>query len=313
MAPSDESFDAQLLRGPTFLTTVNSKTYEELVQEVRWLLVPPGDASESRCAILKRASNNAPKSTALRRARTSLMVWSLQQRETMKRILVIEDDKDIVELVKYNLEKDGFQVTTSGDGGMGLAQIRKAPPDLLILDLMLPKLSGLEICKEVRKDVSLNRLPVLILTAKGEEADRVVGLELGADDYVTKPFSPRELVARVKALLRRSEPATPSEKPIEIGALRIDPAAYRVTRGGKSVPMSTLEFRLLYFLAARPNRVFTRDQLLDGVWGTERFVTPRSVDVYVRRLREKIETDPQRPLYMKTIRGAGYLFETRAS
>jgi phosphate regulon transcriptional regulator PhoB len=231
----------------------------------------------------------------------------------MKKILLIEDDKDIVELVKYNLEKDGFNVAASGDGATGLAQLRKSPPDLLLLDLMLPKLSGLEICKEVRKDVSLNRLPVLILTAKGEEADRVVGLELGADDYVTKPFSPRELVARVKALLRRAEPATAPEKPIEIGMLRIDPAAYRVTRAGKPVPMSTLEFRLLYFLAARPNRVFTRDQLLDGVWGTERFVTPRSVDVYMRRLREKIETEPQHPAYMKTIRGAGYIFETRAS
>jgi phosphate regulon transcriptional regulator PhoB len=231
----------------------------------------------------------------------------------MKKILLIEDDKDIVELVKYNLEKDGFNVAASADGATGLAQLRKSPPDLLLLDLMLPKVSGLEICKEVRKDVSLNRLPVLILTAKGEEADRVVGLELGADDYVTKPFSPRELVARVKALLRRSEPATAPEKPIEIGVLRIDPAAYRVTRAGKPVPMSTLEFRLLYFLAARPNRVFTRDQLLDGVWGTERFVTPRSVDVYVRRLREKIETEPQHPAYMKTIRGAGYIFETRAS
>jgi phosphate regulon transcriptional regulator PhoB len=231
----------------------------------------------------------------------------------MKRVLVIEDDKDIIELVRYNLEKDGFQVAASVDGATGLAQVRKTPPDLLILDLMLPKLSGLEICKEVRKDVSLNRLPVLILTAKGEEADRVVGLELGADDYVTKPFSPRELVARVKALLRRTEPGTPTEKTIEIGVLRIDPAAYKVTRGGKPVPMSTLEFRLLYFLAARPDRVFTRDQLLDGVWGTERFVTPRSVDVYVRRLREKIESDPQHPAFMKTIRGAGYLFETRAS
>jgi two-component system, OmpR family, alkaline phosphatase synthesis response regulator PhoP len=231
----------------------------------------------------------------------------------MKRVLVVEDDKDIVELVRYNLEKDGYQVTSSADGATGLAQIRKAPPDLLVLDLMLPKLSGLEICKEVRKDASLNRLPVLILTAKGEEADRVVGLELGADDYVTKPFSPRELTARVKALLRRSEPGTPSEKPIEIGTLRIDPAAYRVTRAAKPVPMSTLEFRLLYFLAARPNRVFTRDQLLDAVWGTERFVTPRSVDVYVRRLREKVELDPQQPVHMKTVRGAGYLFETRAS
>jgi two-component system, OmpR family, alkaline phosphatase synthesis response regulator PhoP len=232
----------------------------------------------------------------------------------MKRIQVIEDDKDIIELVRYNLEKDGFQVIASSDGATGLAQIRKAPPDLVVLDLMLPKLSGLDICKEVRKDASLNRLPILILTAKGEEADRVVGLELGADDYVTKPFSPRELVARVKALLRRAEPpAAASEKPIEIGALRIDPAAYRVTRGGKAVPMSTLEFRLLYFLAARPNRVFTRDQLLDGVWGTDRFVTPRSVDVYVRRLREKMESDPQHPAHLKTIRGAGYLFETRAS
>ncbi|HKS67315.1 MAG TPA: response regulator [Candidatus Acidoferrales bacterium] len=231
----------------------------------------------------------------------------------MKRVLLIEDDKDIVELVRYNLDKEGFQCASASDGATGLAQVRKAPPDLLILDLMLPKVAGLEICKEVRKDASLNRLPILILTAKGEEADRVVGLELGADDYVTKPFSPRELVARIKALLRRSEPGTPSEKLIEIGALRIDPAAYRVTRGGKPVPMSTLEFRLLYFLASRPNRVFSRDQLLDAVWGTERFVTPRSVDVYVRRLREKIEMDPQRPAYMKTMRGAGYLFETRAS
>ncbi len=241
------------------------------------------------------------------------MVKAKPLKTHMRRILVIEDDKDIVELVRYNLEKEGFQVVASADGTTGLAQIRKSPPDLLILDLMLPKLSGLEICKEIRKDASLNRLPVLILTAKGEEADRVVGLELGADDYVTKPFSPRELVARVKALLRRSEPISSADKPIEIGSLRIDPAAYRVTRDGRAVTMSTLEFRLLYFLAARPNRVFTRDQLLDGVWGTDRFVTPRSVDVYVRRLREKIELDPQHPAYMKTIRGAGYLFETRAS
>ncbi|HEV2205391.1 MAG TPA: response regulator [Candidatus Acidoferrales bacterium] len=231
----------------------------------------------------------------------------------MKRVLLVEDDRDIVELVRYNLEKEGYQFLSAGDGATGLAQVRKTPPDLLILDLMLPKLSGLEICKEIRKDVNLNRLPILMLTAKGEEADRIVGLELGADDYVTKPFSPRELAARVKALLRRSEPGAPPEKLVEVGALRIDPAAYRVTRAGKPVAMSTLEFRLLYFLASRPDRVFTRDQLLDAVWGTERFVTPRSVDVYVRRLREKIEMDPQRPAYMKTVRGAGYKFETRAS
>ncbi len=231
----------------------------------------------------------------------------------MKRILIIEDDKDIIELVRYNLEKEGFQVTGVGDGMTGLAQVKKSPPDLLLLDLMLPKLAGLEVCKEIRRNEALNRLPILMLTARGDEADRVVGLELGADDYVTKPFSPRELVARVKALLRRTQPAGEAERPIEIGRLLIDPASYRVTRAGKAVPMSTLEFRLLYFLASRPNRVFSRDQLLDAVWGTERFVTPRSVDVYVRRLREKIEADPENPVYLKTVRGAGYIFETRAS
>src|ERR1700684_3808878 len=235
------------------------------------------------------------------------------ERELMKRVLVIEDDKDIVELVRYNLEKDGYQVASSGDGSTGLAQIRKAAPDLLILDLMLPKLSGLEICKEVRKDVTLSLLPSLIVTAKGEEADRVVGLELGADDYVTKPFSPRELAARVKALLRRTEPAGEVERAIEVGRLLIEPSSYRVSRAGKALTLSTLEFRLIYYLAARPNRVFTRDQLLDAVWGTDRFVTPRSVDVYVRRLREKIEPDPENPMHLKTVRGAGYLFETRAA
>jgi len=158
-------------------------------------------------------------------------------------------------------------------------------------------------------DQALNRLPILMLTARGEEADRVLGLELGADDYVTKPFSPRELNARIKALLRRAEPARETPKPIEVGTLAIDPASYRVTRSGKPVPLSTLEFRLLYYLASRPNRVFTRDQLLDAVWGTDRFVTPRSVDVYVRRLREKIEVDPEHPVFVRTVRGAGYLFE----
>ena len=230
-----------------------------------------------------------------------------------RKILIIEDEKDIVELLRYNLEKEGFQVASAGDGVTGLAQVRRTAPDLLVLDLMLPKLPGLEICKEVRRDQSLNRLPILMLTARGEEADRVLGLELGADDYVTKPFSPRELVARVKALLRRAEPGGEAKKSIAVGALVIDPAAYRVTRSGKAVPMSTLEFRLLYYLASRPNRVFTRDQLLDSVWGTERFVTPRSVDVYIRRLREKVEADPETPVHLKTVRGAGYLFETRAN
>ncbi|MGH9792222.1 MAG: response regulator [Candidatus Acidiferrales bacterium] len=229
----------------------------------------------------------------------------------MKRVLIIEDDRDIVELVRYNLEQEGFQVAAISDGSSGLAQIRRSPPDLLILDLMLPKLSGLEICKAVRREQSLNRLPILMLTARGDESDRVVGLELGADDYVTKPFSPRELVARIKALLRRTGDAGggDAEKVIEAGQLVIDPGGYRVTRGGKPLPLSTLEFRLLYYLASHPGRVFTRDQLLDSVWGTDRFVTPRSVDACMRRLREKVESDPENPRHLKTMRGAGYLFE----
>src|ERR1700751_3842976 len=231
----------------------------------------------------------------------------------MKRILIIEDDRDIVELVRYNLANEGFQVQAAFDGTSGLNTLKKTPPDLLLLDLMLPKVSGLDICREVRRDDSLNRLPILMLTARGEEADRVVGLEMGADDYVTKPFSARELLARVKALLRRAEPPADSPRIIEIGKLAIDPASYRVSNTGKPVPLSTLQFRLLYYLASRPNRVFTRDQLLDAVWGTDRFVTPRSVDVYVRRLREKIESDPENPVHLKTVRGAGYLFETRAA
>jgi len=232
---------------------------------------------------------------------------------SMKRILIIEDDRDIAELVRYNLENEGFQVTAANDGSTGLATLKKSPPDLLLLDLMLPKLSGLDICREIRRNESLNRLPILMLTAKGEEADRIVGLEMGADDYVTKPFSPRELTARVKALLRRAEPPGVAPRLLAVGKLEIDPAAYRVSLSGKAVTLSTLEFRLLYFLASRPNRVFSRDQLLDAVWGTDRFVTPRSVDVYVRRLREKVEPDPEHPLHLKTVRGAGYMFETRAA
>jgi phosphate regulon transcriptional regulator PhoB len=228
----------------------------------------------------------------------------------MKRVLLIEDDRDIVELVRYNLEREGFQVGSAMDGATGLVQVRKTPPDILLLDLMLPKLSGLEICKEIRRDQALNRLPILMLTARGEEADRVVGLEMGADDYVTKPFSPRELVARVKALLRRAEPPGETQRTIESRGLSIDPSSYRVAHDGKPVTLSTLEFRLLYYLATRPNRVYTRDQLLDAVWGTERFVTPRSVDVYIRRLREKVEIDADHPTFLKTVRGAGYMFES---
>jgi len=235
----------------------------------------------------------------------------------MKRVLVIEDDPDIVELLRYNLEKEGFEVAAREDGESGLRALRSDRRDLLILDLMLPQLSGLEVCKEVRRDPNLEKLPVIMLTARGEETDRVIGLELGADDYVTKPFSVREMVARIKALLRRADRGgdkqEAGEGTIEVGELSIDPSSFAVSRDGEPVELTALEFRLLHYLASRPNRIFSRDQLLDAVWGTERFVTPRSVDVYIRRLREKIEVNPVEPVLLKTKRGAGYLFETHAS
>jgi two-component system, OmpR family, alkaline phosphatase synthesis response regulator PhoP len=233
----------------------------------------------------------------------------------MKKILIVEDDKDIIELVRYNLEKENFRVIHAQDGVLGLTQIRKTRPDLIILDLMLPRLSGLEICREVRKDPSLSRIPIIMLTARGDEADRVVGLEMGADDYVPKPFSPRELVARVRALFRRGEPSDgeTAEAPVEIGNLVIDPHRFQVLKDGSALSLSSLEFRLLHFLASHPNRVYTRDRLLDAIWGNERYVIPRSIDVYIRRLREKIENDPQQPVFLKTVRGAGYLFESQYS
>jgi DNA-binding response OmpR family regulator len=236
----------------------------------------------------------------------------------MKRVLVVEDDPDIVELLRYNLDKEGFAVEAFADGESGLRALKSQRADLLILDLMLPQLSGLEVCKEVRRDAALEKLPVIMLTARGEETDRVIGLELGADDYVTKPFSVREMVARVKALLRRAErvgekTAEFTEEVLHRGALAIDPSSFAVSRDGVPLELTALEFRLLHYLARHPNRIFSRDQLLDAVWGTERFVTPRSVDVYIRRLREKIEVNPVKPVFLKTKRGAGYLFETIAS
>lgn len=231
----------------------------------------------------------------------------------MKRILiiaddrVIEDDRDIVKLVRYNLTSEGFEVGVSSDGSSGFEQARKSPPDLLLL--MLPKMSGLEICKDIRRDPTLNRLPIVML-ARGENADRVVGLEMGADDYVTKPFSPRELVARVKSLLRRAEPGGELNRAIGVGKLVIDPSCYRVTRAGQPLTLTTREFRILYYVAARPNRVFTREQLIEALWGKNQFVTRRSVDVYMRRLREKLEVDPENPVHLKTVRGIGYLFES---
>jgi DNA-binding response OmpR family regulator len=210
-----------------------------------------------------------------------------------KKILIVEDERDVVKLLRYNLEKEGFRVS--------------AVTDLVILDLMLPGMDGLEICRQLRRHDKYASVPILMLTARSEEADRVVGLEIGADDYVTKPFSMRELIARVRALLRRHEPA-PQRTNLQRGELHIDPTAHTVNVAGKHVELSALEFRLLHYLAAHPGMVFSRDHLLDRVWGNDRSVTPRSVDVYVRRVREKIEQQPQHPVYVQTVHGVGYRF-----
>ncbi|PYS49664.1 MAG: DNA-binding response regulator [Acidobacteria bacterium] len=225
-----------------------------------------------------------------------------------KKILIVEDEHDVVKLLKYNLEKEGFKVSYTTEGSLALAEIRRDEPDLVILDLMLPGLDGLEICRQLRRNEKYTSLPLLMLTARGEEADRVVGLEMGADDYVTKPFSMRELVARVRALLRRREQPGALKATLQRGQLVIDPSAHNVSLAGRRIELSALEFRLLHYLASHPGMVFSRDQLLDHVWGNDRTVTPRSVDVYVRRVREKVEPDPRSPTYIQTIHGVGYRF-----
>ena len=226
----------------------------------------------------------------------------------VKKVLIVEDETDLVKLLKYNLEKEGFRVNYATEGTVALAEARRDPPDLVILDLMLPGLDGLEVCRQLRRNDRFARTPILILSARSEEADRVVGLELGADDYVTKPFSTREVIARVRALLRRNEPVGPQRSKINRGDLVIDPTAHSVSVAGRSVELSALEFRLLQYLASHPGMVFSRDQLLDSVWGNDRTVTPRSVDVYIRRIREKVEVQPQQPAYIQTIHGVGYRF-----
>jgi phosphate regulon transcriptional regulator PhoB len=228
----------------------------------------------------------------------------------LKKILIVEDEHDLIKLLKYNLEKEGFKVGHTTDGSLALAEIRREMPDLVILDLMLPGMDGLEVCRQLRRNDRFASIPVLMLTARSEEADRVVGLEIGADDYVTKPFSMRELIARVRALLRRHDAPDTNRNSIQRGDLRIDPSAHSVSIMGKEIELSALEFRLLHHLASHPGMVFSRDQLLDRVWGNDRSVTQRSVDVYIRRVREKIELKPQDPIYLQTVHGVGYRFAT---
>ena len=231
--------------------------------------------------------------------------------ETPKNILIVDDEADLVELVSYNLKKEGFIVDSASDGETALTKIRKGKYGLLILDLMLPGIQGMELCRILRNDPKTSVLPIIMLTAKGEEVDKILGLEMGADDYMAKPFSPRELVARVKAVLRRSKEKPVSEKILKIGDLEIDRERYVVSVRTKPVKLSATEFKLLLFLAERKGKVFSRDQLLDAVWRDEAFVEPRTVDVHIRRVRSNIEEDPAKPKYIKTMRGIGYFFDAR--
>ena len=225
------------------------------------------------------------------------------------KIFVVEDDADISRLVKHHLEMAGYRVRTFSNTSHVLAEAQRERPSLFLLDIMVPGGDGLELCRQIRQaGATLAGVPIIFLTAKTEETDRIVGLEIGADDYITKPFSPRELVARVKAVLRRSErPLPPSV--INAGDLEINGSAMTLVVRGAPVVTTTTEFRLLHHLAGHAGQVFTRDQLLDAVWRDTSFVSPRSVDVYVRKIREKIERDPENPRYLRTVRGAGYRFE----
>ncbi|MBI2423654.1 MAG: response regulator transcription factor [Candidatus Hydrogenedentes bacterium] len=226
-----------------------------------------------------------------------------------QQILVVEDDEDILELVRYNLAREGYQVTLAESGEAGLKALQKHLPDLLILDLMLPEIDGLEVCKRIRASETMNQLPILMLTAKGEEADIVTGLELGADDYVTKPFSPRILLARVRAVLRRrSQPEIRDDDSIRIHDLAIHPGRHEVLVGGERVELTHTEFQVLHFLARRPGWVFTRYQIVDAVHGTDYAVTERSVDVQIVGLRKKLGEAGK---LINTVRGVGYRFQEK--
>ncbi len=222
------------------------------------------------------------------------------------KVLVVDDENPIVEAVAYNLRKEGFQALTASDAEQCLEVARTEKPDLIILDVMLPSASGFDVCRMLRKQ---NDVPIIMLTARAEETDRVVGLELGADDYITKPFSMRELMARVKTVLRRTHlGAISTEAVVRAGNLTVDPNRYEVTLGDKRIELSPKEFDLLRFMATHPGQVFSRQSLLDRVWGADAYVEDRTVDVHIRWLREKIEVNASRPERLLTVRGVGYKF-----
>ena len=223
------------------------------------------------------------------------------------RLLVVEDEQALVTMLRYNLEREGFEVSEAADGEEALLRIAEDKPDLVLLDWMLPLVSGLEVCRRLRRSPQTRTLPVILLTARGEEADRVRGLENGADDYVVKPFSPSELVARVRALIRRAQPTAEADV-LKYGGVAMDLVAHRVTRGARAVHLGPTEYRLLQHLLRYPRRVFSREQLLDAVWGHGIYIEPRTVDVHIRRLRKALNA-PGEPDLVRTVRSAGYALD----
>jgi DNA-binding response OmpR family regulator len=223
-------------------------------------------------------------------------------------IMLVEDEPNIAEVVSLYLRRSGYQVLIAVDGQSALDQVGRQMPDLIILDLMLPGLDGFSLTRWIRAQ---DAVPIIILTARREESDRIAGLEMGADDYIVKPFSPQELVSRVRAVLRRTRNAVLNgqEKPLQFSGLSIDPQTRLVTVKGQEVSLTAKEFDMLWFLARHPRQVFTRDQLLEGIWGISEYIDPSTVTVHVRRLREKIETVPSEPVHILTVWGVGYKFE----
>ncbi|HEX4227972.1 MAG TPA: response regulator transcription factor [Bryobacteraceae bacterium] len=228
----------------------------------------------------------------------------------MKKIVLIEDDADLLALLKYNLEKEGFMLIGSQTGRGAVDLCRRERPDLILLDVMLPDSDGLDICKGIRVHPELAHIPVIFLTARASETDRIVGLELGANDYIVKPFFIRELVARIKIQFRGQ---TTASRVLKAAALELDRTSCRVRLNGAALSLTATEFRLLEFLMSRPGVVFSREQLLDAVWGHDRAVTDRTVDVYILRLRQKIELDPANPIMIRSVRGFGYSFNEALS
>jgi two-component system phosphate regulon response regulator PhoB len=227
------------------------------------------------------------------------------------RVLVVEDESALLTLLRYNLEKEGFTVAEARDGEEALLHLKEEVPDAVLLDWMLPRISGIELCRQIRRSPAWREVPIIMLTARGEEGDRVRGLDSGADDYVVKPFSTTELVARLRAVIRRSRPAANAEV-LRFGDLSLDLSAHRVSRAGQSIHLGPTEFRLLRFFLERPGRVFSREQLLDAVWGREAEVELRTVDVHIRRLRKALNEGGHKDL-VRTVRAAGYALDSNAA